>query len=74
MPESPYARIIDIVRTQCIRFGEALKIMGPKNKQNLPENCLKSTKMAITLCRFSKNFRGSMPPKPPTAVFVTLVA
>ena len=64
MPESPLARIIETVRTKCIIFGEALKIRGQKHKHNLPENCSKSTKIAITVCQFSKNFRGSMPPDP----------
>ena len=37
-----------------------LKIRGKKFKQNVPENC-KNTKMAITVCIFSKILRGSMP-------------
>ena len=52
-----------IVRTKCIIFGEALKVMGQKHKQTLPD-CSECTKMAITVSKFSKNFRKSMPPDP----------
>ena len=33
---------------------------------NFPENFSKNTKIAIgiAICKFSKNFRGSMPPNP----------
>ena len=52
------------VRTKCIIFDEALKVRGQKYKQNLLENCSKSTKMAITVGKFSKTFRGNKPPDP----------
>ena len=45
-------------------FGEALRITGKKNKQNLRENCSKSTEMAITVCKFSKMFREACPRSP----------
>ena len=51
-------------------FGETLRIRGKNFKQNLPETCSKRTKMAITVCKFSKLFRGSMPPDPPRAFFI----
>ena len=60
----PKARIIINVRAKGITFGEALRIWVKKFKHNLPENYLKSTKKAITACKFSKIFRGSMPPDP----------
>ena len=43
-------------------FGETLKFRGKKCKQNSHKNCSKSTKMATTVYKFSKIFRGSMPP------------
>ena len=61
---TPYARIIENVRTTCIIFDERLRIKVKKCKQNLPEIYSKSTKMAITACKFSKIYRGSMPPDP----------
>ena len=51
------------MRTKCI-FGEALRIWVKKLKHNLRENYSKSTKIAITACKFSKFFRGGMPPDP----------
>ena len=66
--------MIETMGTECIIFGEALKIRGQKHKQNLPEDYSKSIKMAITVCLISKNFRGSIPPDPLKIVFVTLVA
>ena len=53
------------MRTKCIIFGEALRIRAKKFKCNLPENYSKSTKIAITACKFSKKFRGACPPDPP---------
>ena len=47
---------------QIHRFDEALKIRGKKFRQNLRENCSKSTKIAIAVGKFSKILRGSMPP------------
>ena len=70
MPELPLARIIETERTKSIIFGEALKIRGKKYKQNLSENCSKSTLMAITVCKFSKIFRGSMPPDFPRIILL----
>ena len=60
----PYAfsTYIENVRTKCIIFGEALRIRVEKLKQNLRENYSKSTKTTITASKFSKFFRGSMPP------------
>ena len=52
------------MQTKCIIFGEALRIRVKKLKQNLRENYLKSTKTAITACKCSKFFQGSMPPDP----------
>ena len=57
-------KLIENVRTKCIIFGEALRIRVKQFRQNLPENYSQSTKVAITACNFSKNFRGSMPPGP----------
>ena len=50
--------------TKCIIFDKALKVRGQKYDQTLPENCSKSAKMTITVCKFSKIFRGSMPRTP----------
>ena len=47
---------------KCVIFGEALRTRVKKFKQNLRKNYSKSTKIGITACKFSKNFRGSMPP------------
>ena len=46
-------------------FGEVLKIRVKKLKQSLPENCSKSSKIAITACNISKISRGSISPDPP---------
>ena len=59
------ARIIENVRTKCIILGEALRTRVKKFKQNLSENYSKSTKIAITACKFSKIFRSSMLQDPP---------
>ena len=40
------------------------KLGSKKFKQNLFENCSKSTEIAITACKISKLSRGSMPPNP----------
>ena len=37
-------------------------------------NCLKSAKKSITVCKFSKIFRGSLPPDPSKIIFVSLFA
>ena len=55
------------MQTKYIIFGEALRIRVKKFKHNLPENYSKSTKIAITACKFSKNFQGACPPNPPRA-------
>ena len=52
------------MRTKCIIFGGTLRIRVKKFIQNLPENYSKSTKIAITACKFSNFFRGSLPPDP----------
>ena len=54
-----------------ITFGESLGIRVKKFKHNLPENYLKSTKIAIAACKFSNIFRGSMPPDSPSAFLVS---
>ena len=59
------------MRTECFILGEALRIRGKNFKQNLVENYSKDTKIAITACKFSKFFRGTMPPDPPRAFFVS---
>ena len=45
-------------------FDKTLKIRGHNYKQNLPENCSKSTKRAFTACKLSKIFRGASPRTP----------
>ena len=45
-------------------IGEALTIKVIKFKQNLAENYSKSTKTAITACKFFKLFWGNMPRTP----------
>ena len=50
--------------TKCIIFDEVLKVRGQKYEQTVSENCSKSAKMSITVCKFSKIFRGSMPSDP----------
>ena len=52
------------LRTKCIIFGAILRIRGKKFKQNLPKICSNHSKMATTVCTFSKIFPGSMPPDP----------
>ena len=60
----PYAHKIENVRTKCIIFGEALRIRVKKFQLNFPEYYSKSAKLATAACKFSKTFRGSMPPDP----------
>ena len=55
--------LIENLRTKGTIFGEELRIRVKKFTHNLPEY-FKSTKIAITGCRFSKIFQGSMPPDP----------
>ena len=62
------------MRTKCIIFGETLRIRIKKFKQNLPKSYSKSTNIAITTCKFSKFFRGSMPPDHPRAFLVFKLA
>ena len=50
--------MIENVRTKCIIFGEVLKIRVIKFEQNLPKIHSRSTKIAITACKFLKNFGG----------------
>ena len=72
--DKPYAlstHIIKNVRTKCIIFREAFRIRVKKFEQNLRENYSKSTKIVITACKFSKNFRRSMPSDPPRAFLVS---
>ena len=52
------------VRTKRIIFGKALRIRVKNFKQNLPENYSQNAKIAITVCKFLKFFRESMPPDP----------
>ena len=49
---------------KCIICSNVLKIRGQNFQQNLPENCSKSTKLAITVCKFSNVFRGACPRTP----------
>ena len=51
--------------------GETLKLRSQKYEQTLPVNCLKSTKMAITVCKFSK-FSGEACPRTPLESFLLL--
>ena len=67
---SAKARIIENVQTKCIIFGETLRFRGKKFKQNLPKNCLKSTKIASTVSKFLKIFWGSMPLDPLKAFYI----
>ena len=55
-----FSTYIENVRTKCI--GEALRIRIKTFTQNLRENYSKSSKIIIPACKFSKIFRGSMPP------------
>ena len=57
-------RIIRTVRKKCITFGQSLRIRVKKFKHDLPENYSKSTKAAITACKFSKIFPGEHTPHP----------
>ena len=52
------------VRTKCIIFIKALKIRLKNFKHNSRENYSKSTKIAITPCKFSKFFRKIISPDP----------
>ena len=49
----------------------ALRIRVEKFKHNLHENYPKGTKIAITTCKFSKIFWGSMPPDLPRGFLVS---
>ena len=72
--DKPYAlstRIIKNVRSKRIIFGKGHRIRVKKFKQNLPENYSKRPKIAITTCKLSKIFRGSMLPDPPR-VFIAI--
>ena len=51
-------------------FGDAFRTKVKKFNPNLPENYLKSTKIPIMACKFSKNFWGSMTPDPLRAFLV----
>ena len=53
--------------------GEALKTRGKTFEQNLLENCSKSTKMAIAVCKFSKILRGEHAPGPPKSNFCSSI-
>ena len=55
-----------------IIFGETLRIRGKNFNQNAPENCSRSTKMATTVCKFSKISGGNMPPDPPRAFLFSM--
>ena len=57
---TPQARITETEPRKCIIFGETFRFRSKKFKQSLPRNCSKSTKMATTVCKNSKNFWGSM--------------
>ena len=51
-------------------FGETLRFRGKKFEQNLPKNCSKSAKMATTVCKFLKIFRGACPRTPLEPFFI----
>ena len=70
-PYASKARIIKNVRTKCIIFGEALRIWCQKIKQNLPQNYLKNTKIAITACKLL-NFSGGACLRSPLKHFLFL--
>ena len=60
------------VRTKCfILSGQALRIRVKMFQPNLHKNYSKSSKLAITACKFSKIFRGNMSPDPPRAYLVS---
>ena len=54
-----FDNIIENEQTKCVILGETFRFRGKKFKQNLPKNCSKSAKMATTVRKFSKNFRGA---------------
>ena len=60
------------MRTKCIIFGEALKIRGQKHKQNLRENCSKSTKRAFAVYVNFRKFSGKHAPGPLPESFLEL--
>ena len=76
---SPLNTLLDLsthnrkcMNKKCTIFGETLRFRGKKSKQNLTKNFLESAKMVSTVCKFSKVFRGSMPPHPPRAFFSSI--
>ena len=54
MPESPYARIIETVRTKCIIFGEALKVKGQIYEQTFRKIVQKALKWPLQDANFQK--------------------
>ena len=57
------------MRTKCIIFGQALRIRVKKFYTICVKLIQKALKIAITTCKFSKFFRGSMPPNPLQSLF-----
>ena len=49
-----------------------LELEAKKLNKICHKNCSKSSKMAITVSKFLKTFRGSIPPDPPRAIFLFL--
>ena len=49
-----------------------LELEAKKLNRTCHKNCSKSSKMAITVSKFLKTFRGSIPPNPPRAIFLFL--
>ena len=52
-------------------FGKALRIRDKIYKKNWPENYSKSTKIAITVRKFSKISGEAYPPDPPSPFLVS---
>ena len=60
-----------MVQTKCIVFGEVglIRIRVKRFKQNLPNECSKSNKIAITACNISKLFPTLPDPLEPFPFF-----
>ena len=56
----------------CIIFGEGLKVRGKNSHKIFLKSCTKSSKMAIRLPKFSKNFRAAFSPCTPLELFLFL--
>ena len=49
-----------------------LELEAKKLNRICHKNCSKSSKMTITVSKFLKTYRGSIPPDPPRAIFLFL--